>query len=301
MNEEIRVSIEPDQGIKKQWARGLFYRNDGKKKTFISENLFAVCVGGFVLMGIGLLLQGSSEESKPVINSAWAIPSTVQGEKVENVPSVVTNATAASSSRDPRPKSSTRNSRQVKFTGPQLVSRPNLGKIPPGSIVKATLLTGGSNGSIRAQVTEPLSLNGETLIEEGTILLGAGQSSEDRLQIRFSQMVFKDGAFSSIDAQGCDGEDKIAGIKGSRVGNQALRLATGIGLNFAGGISGALVDTEGQNGAVIQRPTLKNALLVGAGTAAIDQSREMMSETRNKPPVIEVPAGTTIYVLFQGS
>ncbi|MBI2712745.1 MAG: TrbI/VirB10 family protein [Bdellovibrio sp.] len=295
MNEELRISIEPDQGIKNQWARGLFYRNDGKKKTFISKNLFFLCIGGFLAMVVVLLLQ-TPEESHSATQVAWVAPSDLTNERVEKVPLV--ESTALVSER--RPKGYSRRS-LVKFAGPQVVRRPRLGKIPPGSLVKATLLTGASNGPTRAEVTEALTVNGETLIDEGTILLGTGQSNQDRLNIRFSQMVFKDGAFDTIDAQACDAEDKIAGIKGSKLGSHALKLAASIGLNIAGGISGGLQDSVGQNGAIIQPPTFKNAVLRGAGTAALAQSQEMMSETRNTPPVIEVPAGTSIYVLFQGS
>lgn len=304
MSDEIRVSITPDQGIKNQWARGLFYRNDGKKKTFISRNLFVVCVGGFAIIGFALMLQGTPEDSKPAQKVAWTAPSDIQTEKVENIPAAPeVSATTSASHDSPRAKgvASTGKRSPIKFTGPQVVSRPRPGKIPPGSMVKATLLSGGSNGPVRAEVTEGLIINGETLIEEGTILVGSGQSGEDRLTIRFNQMVFKDGAFESIDAQACDGEDKIAGIKGSKVGSQALKLATGIGLNFAGGVSGALEETEGQAGVVIRKPTLKTALFHGASSAALDQSKDMLSDVRNKPPLIEVPAGTSIYVLFQGS
>ncbi len=305
MSDDIRISIEPDQGIKNQWARGFFYRNDGKKKTFISKHFLALIGGGFSAMAGVLLLQGTPDDSKTTRKESWAPPSDLQNEKIENIP-VLAEAGNNSPSSNSSPKSShwgatSNRPVAVKFTGPQLVNRPRLGKIPPGSVLKATLLTGGSNGPVRAEVTEKLSVGGETLIEEGSILVGSGQSGENRLTIRFTQMVFKDGAFETIDAQACDGEDKIAGIKGSQVGGQALKLATGIGLNFAGGFSGALQDTGGQGGVVIVKPTLKNALLNGAATAALDQSREMMSDMRNKPPVIEVPAGTSFYVLFQGS
>lgn len=301
MSDEIRVSIEPDKGIKNQWARGLFYRNDGKKKTFLSNHFLGVCLGGFFVMAITLLLQETPTESKPIQKTTWASPSDIQAERVENIPTVVAAEKRTNENHAPRTNVNRNRQTAIKLGGPQLVSRPRLGKIPPGSMLKATLLTGGSNGPVRAEVTEGLIVNGETLIEEGTILLGSGQSGEDRLSIRFSQMLFKDGAFDSIDAQACDDTDKIAGIKGSKVGGQALKLGMGIGLNFAGGATTALQDPQGQGGVEIRRPTLKNALLNGAATAALDQSREVMSDTRNKAPVIEVPAGTSIYVLFQGS
>ena len=154
---------------------------------------------------------------------------------------------------------------------------------------------------MRAQVTESLTSGGETVVEEGAILLGSGQSGEDRLAIRFSQMIHADGAVDTIDGQACDAGDKIAGLKGSQVGSHGLKLATGIGLSFVGGMTTALQDTQGQSGAVITRPSLKNAMLGGAATATLEQSRDVMTDLKNKPAPIEVPAGAEIYVLLQGN
>lgn len=302
MSDEIRVSIQSDQGIKNQWARGLFYRKDGKKHTLDSKTILWVTLGSFGVLATALVFQGSPEDHHPIPKNNYAVPSDSAHPAIENIPS----AAAQASSESPPTSHSARRERgspgkaQARFTGPQVISRPGLGKIPPGSMVKATLLSGGSNGPVRAEVSQSLSLQGETLIPEGTILVGIGQSSENRLTIRFNKMVFRDGGSSSIEAQACDGEDKIAGIRGSRVGNEAVKLATGIGLNFAGGLSTGLQDSVGSNGVSVQAPTLKNALLNGAATAALNQSRDLMSEARNKPPVIEVPAGVSFYVLFQG-
>lgn len=74
-----------------------------------------------------------------------------------------------------------------------------------------------------------------------------------------------------------------------------------MGLNFLGGMTTALQDTEGAGGALIARPTLKNALLNGAATATLDQGREVITEMRNKSPVIELPAGTPVFILLQGN
>ncbi len=206
MSEEIRVSIEPDQGIKNQWARGLFYRNDGKKRTFISNHFWGALLGGFSVMAIILVLQGTPNEPKTVQKTVWAAPVDVQSEKVENIPSILDTPRDSKVTQSPTNVSRTGTNRNpakpVKFSGPQLVSRPRLGKIPPGSMIKATLLSGGSNGPVKAEVTEALVVNGETLIEEGTILSGTGQSGEDRLSIRFNQMIFKDGAFCKISSMG---------------------------------------------------------------------------------------------------
>ena len=165
-------------------------------------------------------------------------------------------------------------------------------------MIEAVLISGASDGPVKAEIKEPLMLAGETLLEAGTVLMGAGQSGEDRLTIHFRKAVFRDGTVAKIDAQAADGSDKIPGIKGSRVGYRALKLAAGVGLNFAGGLSQGLQSTQGQAGAVVTPPSLKNALLNGAERASLDEGQEMMNEYRNERPVITVGAGTVIWILF---
>lgn len=300
MSDDTRVSIEADTGTKYQWAKGLFYQQDGKKRTLVSRHVLYVAGLSFLALTGAIIIQGTPEPvSSKSRSDGISSPETIQTQAVHDVPSV-----ANSGGQSIRPTANVRENgtaQKKRFSGPQLVQRPRSGKIPPGSFLKATLLSGASNGPVRAQVTEGFTLNGETLVEQGTILLGNGQSVDDRLTIRFTQMVYRDGAFDTISAQACDADDKIPGLKGSKVGNQALRLASGIGLNFAGGMTTALQDTQGEGGVAITRPTLRNAMLNGAATATLDQSREIMSDMRNKPATFEVPADTEIYVLFQGN
>jgi hypothetical protein len=168
-------------------------------------------------------------------------------------------------------------------------------------MVSAVLISGASDGPVKAQLKEPLIIAGETLLEAGTMLVGSGNSGNERLMVRFRKAVFQDGSVANVSAQAADAEDKIAGIKGSRVGYRAVKLAAGIGLNFLGGMSQGLQETQGQSGAVVAPPTMKNALMNGAAKASIEESQDLMNEYRNEKPVIEVGAGTQIYVLFEDS
>ena len=66
------------------------------------------------------------------------------------------------------------------YSGAQVVSRNNgPKKIPPGLLLKAKLVSGASNGPVRAEATDELNLNGETLVPTGAILVGSGHSTED--------------------------------------------------------------------------------------------------------------------------
>ncbi|MGK5085320.1 TrbI/VirB10 family protein [Bdellovibrionota bacterium FG-1] len=286
----------------RQWGRGLFYRDDGRKRTLVSHR---VLLGTGISFGCvaGLLLVQNTPEPAPNTSArpAFAPPSDVGGSATITIPELRSRDETSpapqidGSGTTSDPSRSTRS----KFRGPQVVARPRAVKIPPGAMVKAVLVSGASNGPVRAEIVETLSFGGETLVPQGTLLLGSGQSGENRLMIQFTQMVFQDGAVETVDAQGCDASDKIPGLKGSQVGSQALKLGMGIGLNFVGGMSAALQDTQGENGAVITKPTLKNAMLNGAATAALEQSREIMSDMKNRPPVYEIPATTPLFIIFK--
>lgn len=294
---EIKVEMTSDNGSNLQWGKGLFYSQDGIKKT-LSTKTIAVCgVTTFVFISTVILLQGDQDtQNGDQGKSGISSPEQSTQSAAVNIP--------PDSQSSHENKSTNKNGGNGKksqiFKGPQLLTRPRTIKIPPGSMIQAALLSGGGNGPVKAQALEPLFIDGETLIEEGTIFLGNGESTEERLQIYFDQMIFKDGSFESIHAQACDANDKIAGIKGSRVGGQAVKLATGIGLSFVGGMSEGLQSMASQGGATFKKPTLRNSLLNGAETASLEQSHEIMSEIRNKPVTIEVSQGTLVFILFKG-
>lgn len=189
----------------------------------------------------------------------------------------------------------------VKFPGLQRIDRKWAGQIPPGSIIKAVLVTGASNGAVRAEAKESLRVQGETLIPQGAVLLGSGQSTEERLFIRFSQLVFKDGTAQNIQGQAADSDDKTVGLKGSKVGKYVLKYAAAVGLNFAGGMAEGLQDREVVNQQVVTKSDTKNALLNGASRAAIEMANETMTDLKNNAPIIQVDAGKEILIIFENA
>jgi hypothetical protein len=188
-----------------------------------------------------------------------------------------------------------------KLAGVQKIDRVTAADISPGSMVKAVLLIGASNGPVRVEVKEALREHGETLVPAGAILWGKGTSSEDRLFIHFSKMILRDGQTQDIQADAADGEDQTVGLKGSRVGRYAARYATAVGLNFVGGMAEGLQAREIVGTQVITKPDAKNALLNGASRATLEMGNEEMEKIRSTPTVIQVDAGKEIFVMFGAS
>ncbi len=186
----------------------------------------------------------------------------------------------------------------IKLPGSQKIDRKQAGKIPPGSQVKARLITGASNGFIRAETLESLQIRGETFIKAGETLVGQGQSTEDRLFIRFSSIVHGDGSTETVQAQAVDAEDKTAGLKGPQFSRYAMKYGAAVGLNFVGGMAEVLQDKTAVGTQTVASPTAKNALLNGASRAALEMANDTMTNIHNQPPPIAIEAGQEIMVIF---
>lgn len=278
----------------RQWGADWFFKKDGNKASLNTTSVVWCGVVFVALFASMEFTQSSSTGASSGPGSSVSLPA-ITG----SIPDFPMAKNKPFDSPQARPTGSS--GKVVKLAGPQLVARPrNLAAIPPGSLLKAVLASGASNGLVKATLEEPLSVNGDTLIEEGATLVGQGSSNDERLSVTFSQVVFRDGSFGNIQAQACDATDQIVGLKGSKVGNKAVNIAGAVGLGFVGGLAEGFQETQGQNGIVVRPPSLRNALLNATATTALDQSRNLMGDLKDRKPVIEVPAGTAICVLFGG-
>ncbi len=295
MSIEPKVTIAKEQGTKNQWAKQAFYSRDGRKFTLQTKEVIWSMGVIFGLISVFMMLQGNSDNEKPKSQqSNIGIPDTTQAsDSGINIPGVgqITNGGGIYQSKGHSKK-------EIRFTGPELLVREGGKKIPPGSSINAVLLSAATDGLVKAKTTQGLTVNGETKLSEGTLFLGTGSSMEDRLKIQFRQMVFQDGTFETISAEAFDESDQMVGLHGSHLGNEALKLGASIGLNFVGGLSEGLQENDIQGGVEFKKSNLKNAMLNGAATAALDQSREMMADMKNRHPAISVPANTKIIITF---
>ncbi len=198
-----------------------------------------------------------------------------------------------------RNRKSTRRVVVVKLPGLQKIDRNRTAQIPPGSEVRAKLLTGASSGLVRAELLESLKIQGETYLQAGETIVGHGQSTEERLFIRFSQVVHKDGGVETINAQAADAEDKTAGLSGSKFKRYAMRYGTAVGLHFVGGMTEGLQERTIVGQQVVTTPDARNALLNGASRAAIEMAYDQMANMRNQPPPISIAAGQEILIIFE--
>jgi len=247
--------------------------NEAKK--VLQRNASALAISGlFIVFLINLVSWPSSKRESPVSIALLEVP------------------------KLPEEPISPRKASVIPVSGIEIISRPrNLNAIPPGMIFQAKLSSGASNGFVKAEVTEGLLVNNEILIPEGSALVGQGTSSEERLFIQFNQVVFKDGSFGNFSAIACDKEDQMMGVRGSLVGKKFAKIASGVGLGFLGGFSAGFQEPSSFGS---PKPSVKNALLNGTATTALEESRKMLSDLKNQMPIMEVKAGTEICVIASG-
>lgn len=294
MSEEVKVSVANDDGHKRRWGlSSLLYRREGTKQS-INGKVVAGLFGSFMLAGVGYSIASEFFKSTPT-ESSGPIAFNEQVSSQESIQIPMGNSEMVR----PTPTRSKAKG-VVHYSGLQIIQRPNLGKISPGTTVKAKFITGASNGPLKATLLESLTVNSEEVAPEGTTLVGLGSSGDDRLSVQFTKMVFKDGKSQNIQAQACDASDQMVGVKGKKVSKYAVMLATGAALNVLGGIAEGLQENQVQNGVAVKKNNFNNAALNGASKAALDQSQEILSDVRNKKSVIQVERGKEFLILFDG-
>lgn len=292
-DKDASVEIVPEPQISNRFG----FEHD---RRILSSTAVKLCVCGCVASLVAVLVCRSPERAPPNPNGGVKTP------EASDVSNARYNSKFDSYSESQESQNLKENGRKqvsrrsTNLPGIQKIDRAIIANIPPGSQVRAVLVTGASDGLVRASVTEELKIQGETFIPTGAILLGHGQSAEDRLMIQFTQMTFKDGTTKSIQGQAADSEDQIAGLKGSKVSRYAIKYAAAIGLNFVGGMADGLQNRQAVGGAVVATPDARNALLNGTSRAAIEAANDQMSNLKNQKPVIKVEPGKEILVIFDG-
>ena len=174
-----------------------------------------------------------------------------------------------------------------------------VGLIPVGTEARAVLVSGASNGIVKAKLLSSLLVDGEPTIPEGATIFGTGKSSEERLFVEFSKAILPTGETVGIRAQALDGGDKILGLKGALIGTRTKKMGMAVGFGVLGGMADGLQDTSGTNiFGMQQKKSLKDAALSGASKAALDQSQVYIEEMKNAPAIIEVKKGTEFFLMI---
>ena len=181
----------------------------------------------------------------------------------------------------------------------EILSLHAVSEIPVGSEVRAVLVSGATDGIVKAKLIAPLIIDGEPILPERAVLFGKGKSGDERLFLEFQKVILPDGQAYPIRAQAFDVSDKILGLKGDVVGTRTKKMAAAMGFGFLGGVASGLQSTSGSSMyGYNQVPSARDAALAGASKAALTQSQAYMDEMRQSPNIIEVKTGSELVVIF---
>lgn len=290
-NETVYVSR--DDGKKLQWGLNTLYRKEGKKSRFDSKKAKIVFFSLFGIFVLGTVFISSNPERYDEDSSLSSIFEK-DGKQKLTVPLY------DSSKSQPVNFVSKGTGKSIPPTKLEIFSSKAINDIPSGAEADAKLLTGATDGMVKAILTDDLEYGGHVYLPEGTVLIGAGTSNDDRLKISFHTAVFEDGSGFEISASAYDSNTRLLGLKGSVLTRRALKLAVSAGLNVIVGATQALEEVDVNQGVIVKRSNLKNAALKGIGNAAVEQSKEFMANLKDSQSHIFVEAGQKLTVVFQG-
>ncbi len=278
----------------KDKLKNLFFEQDGKKEV-LNKGLIKKVTISFSILGIVALLFG---ESQPLIQSRQSKSDFTANPNMRGTSLQIPNHNVqiVESPKTVRPPRTPQ-----KFLGPALIARPGAQDILPGTIVTALLQTAATDGPVKAVLSESVIIDGEERLPVGAILIGIGQSQESRVSVQFGKAIVAGVGAVEINAVALDQGDQLVGLQASRMNEEVIHLGASIGLNFVGGMAEGFKEKSGQAGAAIETPNARNALLNGASKAALEQSRAMMEQTKNKKYSLKVDSGTPVLIFFNGN
>lgn len=288
--ENQEVVFEKDDGHKKGWFQGRFYKKEGNKYVFDSKVSKGLFITSIVIVLVGAMFKDTRNDDLEV-DSSIDTPTRVSNYQDDIVLNVY------SDTKEEKTKSKKRKKRRIERLS--LVSSIQKVEIPLGAQARGILVTGGTNGPVKVRLLEDLESHGEIYIKEGSILWGRGSSREERLLITFTKYVDENGKSRKITANAFDITDQILGLKGSVIGRTSKKVLAGAGLGVAGALQ-SMQQSENIGGVAVVKPNLENAMLNGASSAALGIAEQELEELKNKQTVIEVKKGTKVMIVFGG-
>lgn len=290
-NKQSDVFIERE-GRTWRWGRSAYFRTwNGLKETVSVVAVKAVALPIAIVLAIFTFFFSGKNELADTRGAEVSVPGVTLDVPVIDAP--ILNGSEISN-RIGQPRFQSGSMGRIK-----VFNLRKLSDIPVGSEAKAILVSGATNGIVKAKLITAMRVDGEPLLPEGATLFGKGKSTEERLYVEFQKAIFPGGETFPIRAQAFDIADKILGLKGALVGTRTKKMGLAIGFGVLGGLADGLQDTSGSSiWGVQQKKSMRDAALSGASKAALDQSQAAIEEMKNAPNIIEVKKGTEFFLII---
>lgn len=275
-----------------RWGQSEYFKTwNGLKQTFNVTVLKIIALPLAIVIGIVTFLFSGKKELNDSRGSPVKVPTLNAADQVLQAPILSSQNTTNAIPRLPVGMGVVGRIKVFNLRG--------LSEIPVGSEAKAILVSGASNGIVKARLVTALLVDGDPALPVGTTLFGKGLSQDERLFVEFQKAIFPTGESFAIRAQAFDVTDKILGLKGAFVGTRTKKMGMAIGFGFLSGMAEGLQETSGSNiWGQAQKKSTRDAALSGASKATLDQSQTYLDEVKNSPNIIEVKKGTEFYLII---
>ena len=279
---------------KDRWGKGLFFKKEGHKTQLKKEIVFTILGAAsclLVLFNFGGVDNGGQKVPVPEYEGRAEVY--VDFDKIE-----VKVADEIKKSKIPKQRT-----RAVvttnKFSKMKIFERNFLGDLPEGTEAEARLKTDILPQTlVQAYLYKPLKVDGELILPKDTKVFGLSSEASGRMSVEFSKAVLPSGEKYKIKAFAHERKRGAFGLKGSQVGPRTVTALASTGLYFISGFSEGLIDRQMTENQVSMKGTLKNGLLNGASTASLEQSRQILSDLKNKQSVLRVSRGKKFKLVF---
>lgn len=296
MEQESSVKIVKDSGDQNRWGiKKYLYRQDGQKNS-LNTKIISWIMGFFILVGTSYSMLNETQN----ISSRSPIEFNEMPQSQENSITILSGSSEYSASKAKIIKKSGIN----RYSGSQVIERKITMNIPPGTIVKAQLITNSVQGLAKAKLLEPIKNGSEELLPANSIIIGQASGSDDKLIIQFTKVLATNGRNYNISGVACDISDQSIGIKGKTFSKYALLMAADAGLNLISGLSQSLPDKAKDSllgkDADSSSNQMKKSLITDGTRSAIDGSQSFLNQYKNKKSTVEVDSGQEFFILFDG-
>ena len=285
--DKAQVEIKPDRASDSIGQDSFIRASEGKFDSHGFRSSALVAVAMVLIVCIGMMFSSKKEKKRDEGKSMPAPEGS--RDQVDLGTRIITDKDLVN--LIPRPKTSSSDLGHIR-----VVNLRSISEVPIGSEMRAVLVSGATDGIVKAKLTAPLIVDGEPVIPEQSVLFGKGKSGEERLMVEFKKVIFPTSEAFAIRAQAFDPSDSVLGLKGAFVGTRTKKMAGAITFGFLGGMADGM-QTSGSSMFLPQRPSARDAALAGASKAALDQSQAYMEELKRSPNIIEVKAGSNLIVI----
>ena len=240
MSDDVKVKIVSNKPEKSWGPFGKYFQKDGLKRSITQQGLNLVLALILIFMTVSTVLSSCQEETTAKFDLLLKMPDVQKAGEDLPAPPIYDKESAASYNR----QSGSGNMRVKPVEKIKVLSLSKTDSVPTGYEVPCALVSGATNGPVKAKLLENLSVDGEVIFEKGSILYGIGKSTEERLFVRFKKIITAEGKEIKIKAQAFDESDKIIGLKGSKISSRAWKVAGATSLSFIAGYAEGLKNPE---------------------------------------------------------